>query len=64
MRGPEKPRWRKSSYSNGVEDACVEVANDGPRVRIRDSKDVFMPSVCIAAGPWSEFLSAVTDGPR
>jgi hypothetical protein len=30
--------WRKSSYSGGAND-CVEVADLGPYVAVRDSKD-------------------------
>ncbi|WP_432033700.1 DUF397 domain-containing protein [Streptomyces antibioticus] len=32
-------RWRKSSYSGGAND-CVEVAEVGGRVAVRDSKDL------------------------
>ncbi|MEU8343969.1 DUF397 domain-containing protein [Spirillospora sp. NPDC048832] len=32
--------WRKSSYSGGGnDDACVELAESGDRVLVRDSKD-------------------------
>ncbi|MBA2811127.1 DUF397 domain-containing protein [Streptomyces sp. KM273126] len=32
-------RWRKSSYSGGAND-CVEIAEWGASVAVRDSKDV------------------------
>ena len=31
--------WRKSTYSDGGEgDTCVEIAEAGPRIAVRDSK--------------------------
>ncbi|MFF3919511.1 DUF397 domain-containing protein [Streptomyces sp. NPDC001852] len=32
-------QWRKSSYSGGAND-CVEIADLGDRVAVRDSKDI------------------------
>jgi len=33
-------KWRKSSYTGGGnDDACVELAESGDRVWVRDSKD-------------------------
>ncbi|MFI1563864.1 DUF397 domain-containing protein [Streptomyces sp. NPDC020490] len=32
-------RWRKSSYSGGAND-CVEIAELGEHVAVRDSKDI------------------------
>ncbi|HLV72765.1 uncharacterized protein DUF397 [Actinomadura hallensis] len=32
------PRWRKSTHSGGDEGNCVEVANLGDHIAIRDSK--------------------------
>ncbi|WP_051851832.1 DUF397 domain-containing protein [Streptomyces sp. NRRL F-5650] len=35
---PTNGQWFKSSYSGGEGNECVEVADRGPRVAIRDSK--------------------------
>jgi hypothetical protein len=35
----EQRKWRKSSYSGGENNNCVEVAEDGEVRLIRDSKD-------------------------
>ncbi|MEU5420275.1 DUF397 domain-containing protein [Streptomyces sp. NPDC001407] len=53
--------WRKSSYSGGGEDACVEIA---PRqfpgiVPIRDSKNPHGPVIAPPTAAWSAFVTAV-----
>ncbi|MEU9503706.1 DUF397 domain-containing protein [Streptomyces sp. NPDC048196] len=52
--------WRKSSYSDGGDDNCVEVA-DGPShtVPVRDSKNPDGPALRIPATAWSSFIAAV-----
>ncbi|MET8956560.1 DUF397 domain-containing protein [Streptomyces sp. NPDC004129] len=37
--GQTEPLWRKSSYSMGNGGNCVEVADFGRFVQVRDSKD-------------------------
>lgn len=39
-------RWRKSSYSGGAND-CVEIAEIGPYVAIRDSKERQRPPIVL-----------------
>ena len=53
------PRWRKSSYSdNGGE--CVEVAGDGDRVLVRDTKqDRTGPVLRFAPEAWRRFTGRV-----
>ena len=50
-------RWRKSSYSNGGESNCVEVA-DGYLgvVPVRDSKVPEGAALVVSAGAWASFL--------
>ncbi|WP_433232584.1 DUF397 domain-containing protein [Actinomadura formosensis] len=36
---PPRPVWRKSSHSSSQGDECVELANLGTVVAVRDSKD-------------------------
>ncbi|MCF3121206.1 DUF397 domain-containing protein [Streptomyces silaceus] len=58
-------RWRKSSYSSGDSDNCVEVADGVPGVvPVRDSKNPQGPALVLGAGAWSAFvggLRAATD---
>ncbi|MFI9352898.1 DUF397 domain-containing protein [Streptomyces lydicus] len=51
--------WRKSSYSNGGDANCVEVAdgNQGTVVHVRDSKDPDGPVLCFPAVAWSSFIA-------
>ncbi|WP_399122570.1 DUF397 domain-containing protein [Streptomyces sp. N2A] len=52
--------WRKSSYSDGGEDNCVEVADGPPHtVPVRDSKDPDGPALRIPAAAWSSFIATV-----
>lgn len=53
--------WRKSSYSQGGGNQCVEVATDLPGiVAIRDSKDPEGAMHIIAPTAFRTFLTAVT----
>lgn len=53
--------WTKSSYS--AESAnCVEVADDGNAVHIRDSKDPGGPTLTFPRGAWRAFLAGVWAG--
>ena len=53
--------WIKSSYS-GSNQNCVEVAGDGTRVLVRDSKDPGGPALIFTPDEWTAFLSAVHGG--
>ena len=52
--------WRKSSYSDGGANNCVEVG-DGLRgvVPVRDSKAVAGPALVVPAGAWTAFVASV-----
>ncbi|WP_190081022.1 DUF397 domain-containing protein [Streptomyces longisporoflavus] len=53
-------RWRKSTYSSGDSDNCVEVADGVPGVvPVRDSKNPEGPALLIGAGAWSAFVTDV-----
>lgn len=55
--------WRKSSYSNGGDANCVEVAEGVPAiVPVRDSKDPSGPALVFSADGWFSFVSAVRRG--
>ncbi|WP_262061494.1 DUF397 domain-containing protein [Streptomyces sp. STR69] len=54
--------WRKSSYSDGGDNNCVEVA-DGYTglglVPVRDSKTPTARPLILSAGTWAEFVAGV-----
>ncbi|WP_326826379.1 DUF397 domain-containing protein [Streptosporangium sp. NBC_01756] len=55
--------WRKSSYSGGSSDNCVEVATNLPGVvAVRDSKDPSGPVLAFTPAVWHDFLKSVRDG--
>ncbi len=53
-------RWLRSSRCEAG--ACVEVARDGNRVRMRDSSDPEGGMLVFTADEWGEFLRAVRSG--
>ncbi|MFI0712795.1 DUF397 domain-containing protein [Streptomyces inhibens] len=55
--------WRKSSYSDGGEDNCVEVADGLPAtVPVRDSKSPAGPALLFPTDAWSTFIRTVKTG--
>ncbi|MFH8984843.1 DUF397 domain-containing protein [Streptomyces varsoviensis] len=57
------PDWRKSSYSENAEGACIEVSDGYPAgVPVRDSKNPHGPAVIFEPTAWSSFLAAVKGG--
>jgi hypothetical protein len=52
--------WRKSTFSGVAE--CVEVANEGPDVRLRDSKDPGGPVLGFTSAEWQAFVLGVKAG--
>ncbi|MGW7364058.1 DUF397 domain-containing protein [Streptomyces sp. NPDC054841] len=57
--------WRKSSYSDGGADNCVEVADGIPAVvPVRDSKTPHGPALLFPAPAWTAFLATLkVNGP-
>jgi hypothetical protein len=54
------PGWRKSSYSNGSSDNCVETAYDAGSVLVRDAKDnAAGPVLRVTSADWRRFTSTV-----
>ncbi|WP_279571413.1 DUF397 domain-containing protein [Streptomyces sp. 8K308] len=63
MSGLRTAAWRKSSYSDGGMDNCVEVADGYPGVLpVRDSKRPAGPAIVFPAGGWARFVSEVRAG--
>ncbi|GAB7032385.1 DUF397 domain-containing protein [Streptomyces sp. NPDC021749] len=54
--------WRKSSFSDGGDDNCIEVVDGFPGlVPVRDSKVPDSPVLCFPAAAWSSFIATVKD---
>jgi len=51
--------WRKSSYSGGSGGNCVEVAEHGNRVMVRDTKDRPGPVLRFTPAAWLRFADQV-----
>lgn len=55
-----EPVWRKSSYSDGGADNCVEVSDGFPgAVPVRDSKNPTGGVLLFPAEAWSAFITTV-----
>jgi predicted secreted Zn-dependent protease len=63
MSGLPHLNWRKSSYSNGNNGACVEVAAapEGGRY-LRDTKDRTKPAHYFTAAEWDAFIKGAKAG--
>ncbi|MGI5376455.1 DUF397 domain-containing protein [Streptomyces sp. CA-251387] len=54
--------WRKSSYSEGGANDCVEVADGHPGiVPVRDSKNPTARPLILSAASWSAFVRGVKE---
>ncbi|MFJ8863392.1 DUF397 domain-containing protein [Streptomyces sp. NPDC102451] len=52
--------WRKSSYSDGGDNNCLEVADGFPGlVPVRDSKTSTGPTLLVTAPAWAAFVAHV-----
>jgi hypothetical protein len=49
--------WRKSSYSGGASNDCVELASDSGAVTVRDTKDRGGATLTFGAEAWAAFVS-------
>ena len=50
--------WRKSTYSGGASNQCVEVATDGA-VLVRDTTHRDGVTLSVSASAWSKFTSTL-----
>lgn len=55
-------RFRKSSYSGSGSGGCVEFADLGRRVAVRDSKNPTGPMLGFSAHGWQAFISQLRTG--
>ncbi|MFA1546382.1 DUF397 domain-containing protein [Actinomadura chokoriensis] len=51
--------WRKSSHSSSQGDACVELADFGETVGVRDSKDPNGPKLTITRDGFRTLLAGI-----
>ncbi len=54
--------WRKSSHSEASGNACIEIAENGHLIAVRDSKDPQSPWASIGCEAWARFTGALTEG--
>ncbi|MBB5938217.1 DUF397 domain-containing protein [Streptomyces zagrosensis] len=59
-------RWVKSSYSGGLENACVEWcpthAHERGTVPVRDSKNPSGPALTFEPAAWNAFITSIKAG--
>ncbi|MFE3198949.1 DUF397 domain-containing protein [Embleya sp. NPDC059237] len=51
--------WRKSTYSGGVENSCVEAAPIGRLTGVRDSKIPTGPAHLFTPTAWASLVDAI-----
>ena len=54
--------WRKSTYSNGGGNACVETASGQGVIRVRDTTNRDGETLAFTTVAWSKFLGSVKRG--
>lgn len=55
-------RWRKSSYSGGQSNDCVELDVAAGHTGIRDTKNRAKGTLSVSATSWFSFMEAIKDG--
>ncbi|MFF5768772.1 DUF397 domain-containing protein [Streptomyces tanashiensis] len=51
------PNWHKSTRSGADNDACIEVADNLPRVLVRDTKDHTKGELTATPAAWAAFTA-------
>ncbi|MBQ1090135.1 DUF397 domain-containing protein [Streptomyces sp. B93] len=54
--------WYKSSYSSGSGGDCVEIADAGAAVLVRDSKQPHAAVISVPSVPWVAFVRMAARG--
>jgi hypothetical protein len=55
-------KWRTASYSSNGGGECVEAADHGDRVLVRDTQDRTGPVLRLSADAWRRFTGQVKSG--
>jgi hypothetical protein len=55
-------RWRKSTHSGSNSGGCIEVADHGDEVLVRDTQDRSGPVLQFGPAAWRRFTSRVKNG--
>jgi len=58
---PTSTSWRKSTFSEGGNDACVEVAFAETGAAVRDSKNAEGPQLALTAPAWRRFVGGLAE---
>lgn len=56
----DKGKWRRSTFC--ADGTCVEVAEDGDRILMRDAKDTGQPFLSFDRAAWAEFVAEIENG--
>ncbi|MFF3753529.1 DUF397 domain-containing protein [Streptomyces sp. NPDC002018] len=51
--------WRKSSFSSGNQDECLEVADGYADIPVRDSKNPTGPTLHFQPTDWTAFIASL-----
>jgi hypothetical protein len=60
MHNLSRPKWRKSTKSGANNGQCVEVANLGNNIGVRDSKNRDGGILSVSPAAWAAFVKHVT----
>ncbi|MEV8021611.1 DUF397 domain-containing protein [Streptomyces sp. NPDC086554] len=55
-------KWVKSSHSEASGNACVEIAEFGNLIAVRDSKDPELAMATVGLAAWVQFTGALAKG--
>jgi hypothetical protein len=56
---PTSTSWRKSTFSDGGQSNCLEVAFAETGAAVRDSKNATGPKIALSATAWRGFVGVV-----
>jgi hypothetical protein len=54
--------WKKSSFSGGSDDNCLEARLVEGGAEVRNSKNPDGPAITYTTGEWAAFVAGVKDG--
>ncbi len=54
-----EPQWRRSTFC--ASGSCIECANDGEAILVRDSKLANSPILAFGTTAWKQFVAAIKE---